>query len=334
MSSRAMSSPAMPSQAMPSQAMPSRTGMTAPAIVSDQVQKGPEPATGPQPRPRLGRGLAALIGDSGSESEAVVRSRSQKRVPIEFVKASTFNPRTTFGEEDLAELTDSIREKGIIQPILVRTRPGVADSYEIIAGERRWRAAAAAGLHDVPIITIEADDRQALEIAIIENVQRTNLNVLEEAQGYERLAEEFGYTQGDLARVIGKSRPHVANTLRLLKLPTDTRALLAAGAISAGHARALLGTENPDALAQKIVQRGLSVRAVEDLVKREAEMPGGIASRQGGSFKDADTVALEHRLGHILGLWVEIKHSGEAGELRLKYRSLDQLDRLVVLLGG
>lgn len=288
------------------------------------------------PRPRLGRGLAALIGDSGTEADAIVRSRGQKRVPIEFLKQSTFNPRTMFAEDELAELADSIREKGIIQPILVRTKPGVADHYEIIAGERRWRAAMMAGLHDVPIFTVEADDKQALEIAIIENVQRTNLNALEEAQGYERLSEEFGYSQGDLAKVIGKSRPHVNNTLRLLKLPSDTRYLLSSGQISAGHARALLNAEDPNTLAQRIVQRGLSVRAIEEIVKREMEARecGGEPPIRARREKDADTRALEKRIADRLGLSVDIKHSGEAGEMRLRYTSLEQLDRLVALLGG
>ncbi len=196
-------------------------------------------------RSRLGRGLAALIGDSGEEGAALVRARGQKRVPIEFLRANPRNPRTIFDEADLEELTASIREKGIIQPILVRTVPGTADAYEIIAGERRWRAAQRAGLHDVPIVTIEADDKQALEIAIIENVQRSDLNALEEALGYERLGAEFGYSQGDLARVIGKSRPHVANTMRLLKLPDRARGLLSTGRLSAGHARALLASRRP-----------------------------------------------------------------------------------------
>jgi ParB family chromosome partitioning protein len=285
----------------------------------------------------LGRGLAALIGDSGAEAEAIVRARGQKRVPIEFLTPSPFNPRTLFDAEDLAELAASIKEKGIIQPILVRTKPGVADAYEIIAGERRWRAAMQAGLHEVPIFTIEADDKQALEIAIIENVQRTDLNALEEAQGYERLMEEFGYTQGDLAKVIGKSRPHVANTLRLLKLPDETRSLLAARQISAGHARALLTADDPDGLSQKIVKRGLSVRAVEDLVRREAEARdsgAGVAPSRSPRGKDADTRALEERLGQVLGLFVDIHNKGESGELRIKYETLEQLDRLVVLLGA
>ena len=283
-----------------------------------------------EPRSRLGRGLAALIGDSGEEGAALVRARGQKRVPIEFLRANPRNPRTVFDEDDLEELTNSIREKGIIQPILVRTVPGTADAYEIIAGERRWRAAQRAGLHDVPIVTIEADDKQALEIAIIENVQRSNLNALEEALGYERLGVEFGYTQVDLARVIGKSRPHVANTMRLLKLPEQTRSLLSSGRLSAGHARALIGAADPDALAERVVAKGMSVRDVEKLVQRETEPREG--SKR--TAKDADTRALEKRLSDRLGLSVEVAHKGEAGEIRVRYASLEQLDKLVSLLGG
>ncbi len=287
-------------------------------------------------RSRLGRGLAALIGDSGGEADAVVRVRGQKRLPIEFLRPNPRNPRTVFDEADLAELTDSVREKGIIQPILVRTVAGQADAYEIIAGERRWRAAQRAGLHDVPVVTVEADDKQALEIAIIENVQRTNLNALEEAEGYERLGIEFGYSQGDLARVIGKSRPHVNNTLRLLKLPERTRHLLSSGQISAGHARALCNAGDPDGLAERIVTRGLSVRAIEDLIKREkeeAERAEGFA-RVSRKVKDADTRALERRLTDRVGLAVDINHKGEGGEVRLKYASLEQLDKIVALLGA
>ena len=283
-------------------------------------------------RSRLGRGLAALIGDSGDEGAALVRARGQKRVPIEFLRANPRNPRTIFDEADLEELTASIREKGIIQPILVRTVPGAADAYEIIAGERRWRAAQRAGLHDVPIVTIEADDKQALEIAIIENVQRSDLNALEEAIGYERLGNEFGYSQGDLAKVIGKSRPHVANTMRLLKLPDGARGLLSAGQLSAGHARALLGAADPDTLAERVVAKGLSVRDVEKLVQREAEPRAG--GRRSAAAKDADTRALEKRLSDRLGFAVEILHKGEGGEVRIRYASLEQLDRVAALLGS
>ena len=292
--------------------------------------------TNEEPRSRLGRGLAALIGDSGNETDAVVRARGQKRVPIEYLRANPRNPRTTFDEVDLEELTASIREKGIIQPILVRTVPGVADAYEIIAGERRWRAAQRASLHDVPIVTIEADDKQALEIAIIENVQRSNLNALEEAQGYERLGAEFGYSQGDLAKVIGKSRPHVNNTLRLLKLPEHTRSLLSSGQISAGHARALLAAGDADAMARQVVAKGLSVRAVEALVKKEADIRenGPPPKRPSRSKKDVGTLALEKRIAERVGLAIAIKHKGGGGEVKVKYANLDQLDQLVAMLGA
>ena len=292
--------------------------------------------TNEEPRSRLGRGLAALIGDSGNETDAVVRARGQKRVPLEYLRANPRNPRTTFDEADLEELTASVREKGIIQPILVRTVPGVADAYEIIAGERRWRAAQRAALHDVPIVTIEADDKQALEIAIIENVQRSNLNALEEAQGYERLGAEFGYSQGDLAKVIGKSRPHVNNTLRLLKLPEHTRSLLSAGQISAGHARALLAAGDPDAMARQVVAKGLSVRAVEALVKKEADVRenGPAPKRPSRSKKDVGTLALEKRIAERVGLAIAIKHKGGGGEVKVKYANLDQLDQLVAMLGA
>jgi ParB family transcriptional regulator, chromosome partitioning protein len=275
-------------------------------------------------RPRLGRGLAALIGDAGDESAAVARTRAQKKVPIAFLRPNPRNPRRNFKEAELEDLTLSIREKGIIQPILVRTLPGLADTYEIIAGERRWRAAQRAGLHDVPILTVEADDRQALELAIIENVQRTDLNALEEAMGYQQLEREFDYSQNELAKVIGKSRSHVANTLRLLNLPEKTKKLLADGAISAGHARALLTIAEADAIAERIVAQGLSVRDVEKLTQKAA----GRAARKAEEDKDSDTRALEKTLSNALGLFVTIAHRGDAGEVRIRYKSLDQLDEL------
>ncbi len=275
-------------------------------------------------RPRLGRGLAALIGDAGDESAAVARARGQKKIPIAFLRSNPRNPRRAFNEAELEDLTHSIREKGIIQPILARTLPGVADAYEIIAGERRWRAAQKAGLHEVPIITVEADDRQALELAIIENVQRTDLNVLEEASGYQQLEREFGYSQNELAKAIGKSRSHVANTLRLLNLPDKTKRLLAEGAISAGHARALLTIADADAIAERIVAQGLSVRDVERIAQKSAVR----ASRKIPEDKDSDTRALEKTLSDALGLLVTITHRGETGEVRIRYKSLDQLDDL------
>jgi len=192
-------------------------------------------------RSRLGRGLAALIGDVGDESASIERTRAQKRVPIEFLKPNPRNPRRHFAEAELDELTASIRERGIIQPILVRTTRGAIDQYEIVAGERRWRAAQRAGLHDVPIVLLEVSDREALELAIIENVQRADLNALEEAGGYQALADEFKYSQDDIAKIVGKSRSHVANTLRLMKLPDSVQSFIRDGKLSAGHARALNG---------------------------------------------------------------------------------------------
>jgi ParB family transcriptional regulator, chromosome partitioning protein len=283
-------------------------------------------------RPRLGRGLAALIGDSGEEGAAVTRARGQKKIPTAFLRPNPRNPRKSFDDTELDDLTNSIREKGIIQPILARTLPGLADAYEIIAGERRWRAAQKAGLHEVPIILIEADERQAIELAIVENVQRTDLNALEEALGYEQLEKEFGYSQSELANVIGKSRSHVANTLRLLKLPEKTKRLLADGAISAGHARALLTIEDADAIAEQIVAQGLSVRDIERLVQKSAPH----AARKGGEEerKDSDTRALEKTLSNALGLNVTIAHRGAAGDVKIRYKSLDQLDNLCRKLKG
>jgi ParB family chromosome partitioning protein len=279
-------------------------------------------------RPRLGRGLAALIGDAGDEGGAVERARGQKRVPVEFLRPNPRNPRKAFEEADLDDLANSIREKGVIQPILARTVPGVADAYEIIAGERRWRAAQRASLHDVPIIVVEVGDREALELAIVENVQRADLNALEEAMGYEQLANEFSYSQNDLARIIGKSRSHIANTLRLLKLPEGAKKYLAGGAISAGHARALLTMPDADAVARKIVDRGLTVRDVEKLAQDAQEPKTRSVARVKDEGADADTRALEKALTEALGLNVAISHRGEAGEVRIRYKSLDQLDAL------
>jgi ParB family chromosome partitioning protein len=264
------------------------------------------------------------------------RPRGQRKVPIEFLRPNPRNPRSAFREEDLADLTNSIREKGIIQPIVVRAIPGVADAYEIIAGERRWRAAQAAGVADVPVVIHEADDKEALEIAIIENVQRADLNAIEEAKGYERLGTEFGYSQSDVARIIGKSRSHVANTLRLLNLPEAAKALVRDGAISAGHARALLAVDNPEAIARRIVAEGLTVRDVEALGQAqqgESGARGASADKKPKAEKDANTRALEKTLCDALGMMVEINGRGERGEIRIRYESLDQLDAVCRLLG-
>src|SRR5579863_3767531 len=210
-------------------------------------------------RPRLGRGLAALLGEA-AEAPSEAAKGPPRKAPIEFLRPNPRNPRKHFGEGELQELADSIRERGVLQPVIVRAMPRLADAYEIVAGERRWRAAQRAGLHEIPILVIEAGDRESLELAIIENVQRADLNALEEAEGYERLGTEHGYSHQDIGRIVGKSRSHVANTLRLMKLPARSRALLASGEISAGHGRALLALPDPDRIAERIVAEGLSVR--------------------------------------------------------------------------
>lgn len=279
-------------------------------------------------RSRLGRGLAALIGDVGEETAAIDRVRATRRVPISFIRANPRNPRRMFREEDLTELADSIRERGIIQPIVVRAVAGTADAYEIVAGERRWRAAQRAGVHDVPIHLVEVGDREALELAIIENVQRADLNPLEEALGYQELIEQFGYAQADLARIIGKSRSHVANTLRLMKLPEGVQELLRDGKLTAGHARALLSHDEPERLASEIVDKGLNVRQVEALAQEQAEDQGRRVQRRERVEKDADTKALEKALGDALGMVVSIDHRGAGGEVRIRYRSLEQLDEV------
>lgn len=287
------------------------------------------------PRRRLGRGLATLLGDAATDVTPA-RARGPRRAPIEFLKPNPRNPRTQFREADLADLTASIREKGIIQPIVVRTVAGVENVYEIIAGERRWRAAQAAGLVDVPVVIQEADDKEALEIAIIENVQRADLNAIEEAKGYERLAAEFGYSQSEIAKIIGKSRAHVANTLRLLNLPEATRKLLSDGAISAGHGRALLAVDHPDAVARRIVEEGLTVRDIESLGKapRAPETKSAKSPERSGAGKDADTRAMEKLLSDTLGMKVAIHHHGEGGEISVRYETLDQFDALCRLLSG
>jgi ParB family chromosome partitioning protein len=282
-------------------------------------------------RSRLGRGLAALIGDVGEESQSTERAKAQRRLPIEFLRPNPRNPRRTFPEDELAELAASVQERGIIQPILVRAVRGAHDAYEIIAGERRWRAAQRGGLHDVPVVVIEATDEQSLEFAIIENVQRSDLNAIEEAMGYEALAAEFKHSQEDIAQIVGKSRSHVANTLRLLKLPEQIKSYIRDGKLSAGHARMLIGQPNAEALAEDIVARGLNVRQVEALAREEGKKPakGRKASKPLG--KDPDTLALEKRLSDTLGLFVTIDHrAGEgAGTVHVQYRDYDQLDEII-----
>ena len=281
---------------------------------------------------RLGRGLAALIGDMASvEGARVTESGGVKRLPVEFIIANRANPRRTFDSEQLEELTNSIREKGVMQPLLVRPSED-PNIFELIAGERRWRAAQKAGLHDVPVIVREVGDKEALELAIIENVQRADLNPLEEAMGYGQLIEQFDYTQQDLAQVIGKSRSHVANTLRLLRLPEDVRGMVASGTLTAGHARTLITAEDPANLARQIVAGGLSVREAEALSQQR-----DVAGKKKASepqVRDADTVALERRLSDALGLSVSLSHSERGGKLEIRYRTLEQLDGICVKLTG
>ena len=280
-------------------------------------------------RSRLGRGLAALIGDVGEETKTVERGRSQRRVPVGFLKHNPRNPRRNFSDAELDELAASIKERGVIQPIVVRPVRGSADQFEIIAGERRWRAAQRAGLHDVPIVSVEATDDEALQLAIIENVQRTDLNPLEEAMGYQTLASSYQHTHDDIAKMVGKSRVHVTNTLRLLKLSEPVQALLQSGQLSAGHARMLVGQPNALELAQDIVKRGLNVRQVEAAMRKEGRAQARDVAGTSRA-KDADTKALERRLSDALGLEVAVNHRVDGGgTLHIKYRDLDQLDAVL-----
>jgi ParB family chromosome partitioning protein len=281
-------------------------------------------------RSRLGRGLAALIGDVGAETAIVERARSQRRVPIEYLKPNPRNPRRHFSDTELDELADSIRQRGIIQPVVVRAMRGAKDSYEIIAGERRWRAAQRAGLHEIPIVPLEATDSEALELAIIENVQRSDLNPLEEAAGYESLASQYEHSHEDIARIVGKSRSHVSNTLRLLKLPEPVKAFINAGKITAGAARMLIGAADPERMAIDIVERGLNVRQVEALARERTKGSGRAVKKR--ALKSADTVALERRLSNALGLTVTVDHRSKGGVLQIRYRSLEQLDDVLLRL--
>jgi ParB family chromosome partitioning protein len=278
-------------------------------------------------RSRLGRGLAALIGDVGTESSAE-RPRGQRRVATSSLRPNARNPRRLFSDTELDELTASLRERGMIQPIVARPVRGAPDAFEIIAGERRWRAAQRAGLHEVPVVIIEATDEESLQLAIIENVQRADLNPLEEAEGYRALMEDYSHTQDDIAKMVGKSRSHVANTLRLLKLPPSIRGYIFKGKLDAGHARMLIGQPNAEKLAEEIVARGLNVRQVEEIARQESGRNGKSRSRKRSAEKNADTLALEKRLSDALGLVVSIDARGESGVVSIRYRNLDQLDDL------
>jgi len=274
-------------------------------------------------RPRLGRGLTDLLDDA-ADIDAARDVEGFRTLPIDALRPSPNNPRRSFDDAELEELSASIGERGMVQPLVARA--GGGDGYEIVVGERRWRAAQRAGLHQVPVIVRQLDDQEALELAIIENVQRSDLNAIEEANGYRQLIEAFDHTQEELAQVVGKSRSHLANMLRLLKLPEGVQDLLRDGRLSAGHARPLIGRDDAEPMAREIVRKGLSVRAVESLVQRDGSKARGAGKTV---LKDADTKAVETELSEALGLAVEIRAGrGESGELRIRYRSLDQLDEV------
>ncbi len=278
---------------------------------------------------RLGRGLAALIGDdvvesaisiNAAESAAVTLATGLRMMPIEHLVANPNNPRRTFAVEDIESLSRSLRDKGVLQPIVVRPKDG---HFEIVAGERRWRAAQLAGIHQVPVLIRELNDRETLEIAIIENVQRSDLNALEEARAYKMLMDSYDYTQQQLADSIGKSRSHIANTMRLMQLPESVLGHIESGTLSAGHARTLVATENPQDLAEQIIKLGLSVRQAEDLTRDVAAKPKKNSTEP---YKDADTRALETSVAQALGLKVSIDHKGPTGTFTVSYKTLDQLE--------
>ena len=276
----------------------------------------------------LGRGLSSLIPETPVAIERQ-GGRDGQLVPIEQLKPSPFQPRRRFSEEELNGLADSIRAKGVMQPLLVRATDDASGMFEIIAGERRWRAAQLAGIHELPVILRDLSDRETLEVALLENVQREDLSPLEEAEAYRRLVDEFGHTQQELADTIGKSRSHVANLLRLLSLPEKVRGMVEDGALSAGHARALLNAEDPLTLAMAIAQRGLNVRQAEAMVRLEKTGHLAGSTTSGIVPKDPDTLALERELSTHLGLKVALKSKGKSGTVTIAYRSLDQLDGLL-----
>ncbi len=285
---------------------------------------------------RLGRGLASLMGEVAEESPSTDTARKPRKAPIENLVANPRNPRRSFTEAELEELTESIKERGIIQPIVVRQLAN-EKNFEIIAGERRWRAAQRAGLHEVPIAIVDATDIQSLEFAIIENVQRADLNPIEEAAGYVALMEQCNHTQEQVAQIVGKSRPYVANLVRLLKLPEPVKKLVRDGKLSAGHARLLIGHINAQILAEMAIDEGYSVRQLEEWVREDNAKPGDATMDQQlkkdrakmAPAKDADTRALEKRLSDALGLAVSVDHKGESGTLHIKYKDLDQLDAVL-----
>jgi ParB family chromosome partitioning protein len=281
------------------------------------------------PRRGLGRGLSALLDEAGSALEA--SPAGTREVAIERIHRNPAQPRRDFNNDELDALTESLRDKGVLQPILVRPYPGRLGDFQIVAGERRWRAAQQAGLRAMPVVLRDIDDREVLEIALIENIQRVDLNAIEEADGYKALIETFGHTQEAVASAVGKSRSHVANTLRLLALPKGVQDMVRSGALTAGHARAVTGHPYAAALAAEIVKRGLNVREAEALARAK---PGAKPTAKRTLGKDSDTLALEEDLSQALGLTVEITHRGGAGEIRIRYGDLEQLDAVCRRLTG
>lgn len=291
-------------------------------------------AEGKEPRRGLGRGLSALFGDEENSDGTSGPGRASE-LPIHLLKPGRFQPRRHFDDIAHATLVTSVKEKGVLEPILVRALDGSGENFEIIAGERRWRAAQAAGLHQVPVVVKELDDREALEVALVENLHRADLSPMEEAEAYSQLMKEFGHTQEGLAKAIGKSRSHVANTLRLLSLPASVQKMVLEGQLSAGHARTLVTASDPEALAERIIAKGLSVREAERLAKRPASKSplkavGEAVERAEG--KDPNTVELEKSLSDRLGLKVVIDAKGDAGKLSVHYQTLEQLDDLLQVL--
>lgn len=282
----------------------------------------------------LGRGLSALLGDD--QDEKPTNKSGAQQVRIEFLHPGSFQPRQHFDEEKLSQLANSIASQGVLQPILVRPLASKKDEYEILAGERRWRAAQLARLHEVPVIIRDISDLQALEIAIIENIQRDDLNPIEEAQGYQRLIDQFHYTHDDLAHKLGKSRPHVTQLLRLLSLPDEVKAMLIQGQLTMGHARVLVTAKEPLSLARQVIDGNLSVRQAEELAREARSTPSSVTNKQKperplmpGKMpveKDADTRALEKSLRQSLGLQVDLQFDGKGGSITIHYQNLDQLD--------
>jgi ParB family chromosome partitioning protein len=285
----------------------------------------------------LGRGLSALLADVGTLDEgsgSSVPASATAAVPIDRIRANPDQPRRVFDQKDLEDLAASIRERGVIQPLILRRQAGAQHDYQIVAGERRWRAAQIAGLHELPAIVRDLSDSEVLELAIIENVQRADLSPLEEAQGYRQLMDRFGHTQERLAEALGKSRSHIANLLRLLTLPEPVLEMLRAGRLTAGHARALITATNPEALARQVEERDLSVRQTEQLARSAASPRASVASPRPRPVKDADTRALEEDLTAAIRLPVSIDHrqGKQSGEIRIQYASLEELDGLCQLL--